>query len=108
VPDLIKRKSQLREIAKETLKKNRRLNIRISESGHCRQIRERQAEKPESRHKHHLPESGHSISGYLGYIEAASVSLDFVPYLIARTISPAIYRLAQTGKQRFGGMSDGL
>jgi predicted DNA binding CopG/RHH family protein len=31
VPDLKKRKSQLREIAKETLKKNRRLNIRISE-----------------------------------------------------------------------------
>lgn len=31
VPDLKKRKSQLKEIAKETLKKNRRLNIRISE-----------------------------------------------------------------------------
>ena len=31
VPDLKKRKSQLKEIAKETLKKNKRLNIRISE-----------------------------------------------------------------------------
>jgi predicted DNA binding CopG/RHH family protein len=31
VPDIKKRKSQLKEIAKETLKKNRRLNIRISE-----------------------------------------------------------------------------
>jgi predicted DNA binding CopG/RHH family protein len=31
VPDLKRRKTQLRDIAKETLRKNRRLNIRISE-----------------------------------------------------------------------------